>query len=236
MRTRRVEGSWKLAWALLGTIALYAAPLRAEEPAVTPLDLGILKDREVGVVQKMLYPMKNRSELGLHVGVMPFDAFTVAPMANITYGHHSSETFGWEVAVGGGYGFKTSTYKTMESPAYGVAAEAYRFLGRAIVGVEWTPIYAKLNWKGTTVIHDNVYGLLGAGASMEQSILPSGEIAVAPTISPGVGVRLFSGKATAFRFELRDDVLFEQHALAGGFGLKQNMAVTVGVTHLSKAR
>lgn len=226
----------KLLAAILGLGVLLPGLALAEEPTAKPLDLGMLKDREVSVVQKMLYPMSKRTEIGLHVGVLPLDAYTIAPMGNLTFGKHFSERVGAELALGGGYGFKTGTYKEMESPTYGIAPEAYRFLGRAVASLEWTPIYAKMNWKGTKVLHHNVYGVVGAGGSVEQSVLPSADIVICPTISAGAGMRVFTGKNSALRAEVRDDVLLERHVIAGDMGIKQNVAFTLGLTFLSKAR
>jgi outer membrane beta-barrel protein len=224
--------------ALLGLSLLLsgAATAASGERQAKPLDLGILKDREIAVVQKVLHPMTGRTEVGLHVGVLPLDAYTFSPLANLTFGRHFSETLGAEVALGGGYGFKTSTYKEMESPTYGVAPEAYRFLGRAVGALEWTPIYAKMNWRGQKVLHHNVYGMLGGGASVEQSVLPSADIVLCPTLSAGAGMRVFMGNSSAVRAEIRDDVLLERHAVAGDRGIKQNIAFTLGITFLSKVR
>jgi len=221
------------------TLALPLGLLLAHLPAasaqeVTPLDLGLLRNSEVSVVQKLAYSKEKRSEIGVTVGVMPFDVYTWAPMANGTFTLHRTETFGFEGSLGGGYGLKTGTYRELEGPAYGIAPEAYRFLGRAGLAVEWSPIYAKMNWKGSRIFHHDVYGVLGLNASLEQSVLPDGSLAVAPGVTAGVGARIFRGPHTAIRVELRDDVILEQRDLTSTMAVKQNVWVAAGLSWFSK--
>ena len=96
------------------------------------IDLGVLKNSDISVVQKMLYTKEGRTELAMHVGVMPFDAYSTTPLAMVSYGSFMSESLGWEVALGAGYGLKTADYKELEGPMYGVAPDAYRYLGASI--------------------------------------------------------------------------------------------------------
>lgn len=217
---------------LLAGAALLAAPARAQE-VVQPVDLGVLRDSEVMVVQKLLYPMAGRTEVGLHLGLLPFDPYTVAPSLRGTATLHRSETLGFELAVGGGYGFKNSTYLEMEGPAYGIAPEAYRYLASLGVAAEWSPAYAKLNWRGNRVFHHNFYLLGGLGGTVEQSVLPSADLAVSPGLTAGVGLRIFHGEATSLRVELRDDIFIQSRAQTESSALKQNVAVSVGLSRFS---
>ena len=119
--------------ALLSTTAASAADT---------LDIGVLKDSDLSVVQKMLYPKSKRTEIGIHVAVIPFDAYVWSPNVQLSFDKHFSNTLGLSVLVGGGYGFKTATYKLLESPTFGVAPYAYRYLGsvwQARNGHRFTP-------------------------------------------------------------------------------------------------
>jgi outer membrane beta-barrel protein len=208
----------------------------ADAPASTgPVDIGVLSDSDIRVVQKVLYTKADRTEIGAHLGVMPFDGFTFAPQLALTGAMHSSDTFGLEVQVGGGYGFKTARYALLESPSYGVAVEAYRYLASATATAQWTPVYAKMNLGGTIVHHD-VYALAGGGVTLEQSVLPGGALTLAPTIPVGVGARLWVGKNTAVRLELRDNLMIEHRAQSQTTAFKQNVAVTAGISTLGKAK
>ncbi len=200
-----------------------------------PVDVGALTASEIKVVQKSLYGMDDRTEMGAHLGVMPFDGFTLGTQLAGTYGKHSSDTFGWEVQVGAGYGFKTGHYSLLESPTYGVAVEAYRYLASVQGTVEYAPIYAKMK-AGDTIVHHDVYVLGGAGLTIEQSVLPSGDLAFAPTIPLGVGARVWLKKDRALRLELRDNLMIERRVQTETTAFKQNAVLSVGYTKFSKAK
>lgn len=196
------------------------------------VDLGVLKHSEIKVVQKVLYNKASRLEVGAALGVMPFDGYTIAPVVNLRGAYHLSETIGAEVALGGGYGLKTARYIELEGQSYGVAVEAYRYLGSVEADVQWTPIYAKLNLAGKGILHHDVYALLGVGATIEQSVLPSADITVSPGAPIGIGTRIYLSKAAMLRAELRDNVMYEYRAQSQTGGIKQNVGVTVGVSLL----
>jgi len=221
---------------LAGLLSLSVSGAAYGQDTVTPVDLGLLRDSELSVVQKRLYPMEKRTELGVHVGLMPFDAYTLAPFARGSFTMHRSESFGLEVTAGGGYGFKNSAYRELEGPAYGIAAEAYRYLGQVGVGVEWSPAYAKLNWRGKKVYHHNFYFLGGAGLTIEQSVLPAKDMAFGPGGSVGMGLRVFRGKAGSIRLELRDDIFIQARTQTSTTALKQNVSLSVGLSRFGKER
>ncbi|MEZ4316496.1 MAG: hypothetical protein R3F61_03295 [Myxococcota bacterium] len=198
------------------------------------LELGRLTDDDISVVQKTLYPKEGRTEFGVHLGVMPFDAFLVTPNLQVSFDKHSSDRFSIGALVGVGYGLQNVTSRTLGSPTYGVVPYAYRYLGSALVGFQAAPIYAKMNLNGARVVHFDVYFAGRGGVSLERSIVPDGSFAVAPTLSPGIGSRFFLGPNTALRVELRDDVLLERRALTDKWAIKQNAGVTVGITMFSK--
>lgn len=217
-------------FAIAAAWVLSTPGLAAAQDAV---QIGVIRNEDITVVQKVLYPKDNRTEVGLHVGVMPFDAYVLTPNAQLSFNNHFSERLGLSFLAGGGWGFKTGTYRTLESPAFGVAPYAYRYLGSALIGLEWSPIYAKLNWQGGRVIHFDVYFAGRVGATLEQSVIPSGGIGIGPTLSPGIGGRFFLGKSSALRVELRDDLLVEYRQLTSSWEFKQNADVTVGLVFLS---
>ena len=140
------------------------------------------------------------------------------------------------VVAGGGYGFKSKTYKTMEFAAYGVAPYAFRYLGSVLGGVTYAPIYAKMSLSGTKVMHFDVYGAARAGISTEQSVIPAGGFAVAPTVSLGIGSRVFMNENMALRIEFRDDMLLEYRQLTESMHFKQNANVLVGLSLLSPTK
>ncbi len=199
------------------------------------VEIGVIRNEDITVVQKMLYPKVDRSEFGVHVGIMPFDPYLTTPNAQFTFTQHLTNKVAFSSVAGGGYGFKTNVYKLLESPTFGVAPYAYRYLGAVLAGIEYSPIYAKMNLNGARVYHFDLYGVARAGLTVEQSVLPDGDLAFGPTISPGLGMRLFVGKNTALRVEFRDDVLLERRAITQSSHVKQNANVSFGLVFLSKA-
>jgi outer membrane beta-barrel protein len=214
--------------AALGLLVLAPSAASASET----IDLGVIKQEDVRVVQKLLYPKEGRSEFGLHLGIMPFDAYVTSPNVQLSINQHLSDTLSVSGVVGGGYSFKTTTYKRLESPAYGVAPYAYRYLASALGGVEWAPVYAKMN-VSNTIIHFDAYLAARAGVTLESSILPGGGTPIAPTLSPGGGLRLFLSKGSALKLEIRDDLLLQPRSLTGTLEFKQNANCTLGFTILT---
>lgn len=198
------------------------------------IDLGVIKQEDVRVVQKLLYPKDGRSEFGLHLGIMPFDAYVTSPNVQISFNQHFTDTLSFSVMAGGGYSFKTSVYKRLESPAYGVAPYAYRYLASGIAGIEWAPVYAKMN-VSQKIIHFDAYLAGRAGVTLETSILPGGGTPIAPTVSPAAGMRLFVSPVSALRLELRDDLMLQSRALTSTMEFKQNANLTLGFTMLTES-
>ena len=220
----------------LGAITLSLCALASNANAQETVDIGVIKNSERRVVQKLLYPKEGRTELGVHLGVMPFDAYLVTPNLQFSFDMHLSESLSVSTIVGGGYGLKNATYAELESPTYGVAPDAYRYLSSILAGVQYAPIYAKMNLNGARVVHYDVYGTARGGITLEQSVIPSGGIAVAPTVSLGIGTRFFWGDKYAIRVELRDDCMIERRKLTASTHFKQNANITVGFTMLSPVK
>jgi outer membrane beta-barrel protein len=204
--------------------------------AVDPVDIGVIKDSDLRVVQKVLYTKEKRLELGAHLGVMPFDPFTIAPTLAITGTEHFTEHFAGEVHVGGGYGFKNGQYKLLEGPTFGVAYEAYRYLADVEADVQWSPVYGKINFGNGKIVHHDAYVLAGAGLTVEQSVLPTNALAFAPSIPIGIGTRVFLSPDVALRLELRDSVMYEVREQSATSGIKQDIALSVGVVKFGKGK
>jgi len=214
---------------LLGAPAL----AQAAPPIEDPLELGVLRNEEIRVVQNRMYPKDGRAEIGVALGFIPFDAYTVAPLGRLTYGQHMSETFGWEIQLAGGYGIPNGHYNQLNGPEYGVQPEAYRYLAGVTGGVEFSPVYAKMAWGTGRVMHYDVYFPVVAGVTIEQLVEvdlagDASPFAIGPTIGAGVGARVFLRSSAHLRIELRDDVMFQSRA-SGTSAIKQNVGVTVGL-------
>lgn len=220
---------------LLGAaLALLPLPALAQE---NPLDLGVLKDRDIKVVQKLLYPKEGRNEFGVQLGWMPFDSYTSTPVGGLNYVRHFTEEWGLEVAANGGYSLKNFTYKQLESDAYGIQPDAYAHLADIAIDAQWSPIYAKLNWRGKKVIHHDVY-LLGGGAfAIEKAMMPDGSTTFSPGGTIGAGMRFFLNKESVLRVQIRDDLLVQNRVKTADSQanfLKQNVILSVGYARMPK--
>jgi len=217
--------------------ALLTVSMAAPAHAQDAIDVGVIKNEDVKIVQKLLYPKSGRSELGLHAAVMPFDAYTFTPAGAFTYAHHMAEDMAIEAVLMGGYSLKSSTYKELEGPAYGVAPDAYRFLGSAMIDFQYSPIYAKMNVMGQRIFHHDVFFTGGLGVTYEEAIQPDASTAIAPTLGIGAGARVFTGGGYAVRLQLRDDILREKRSKTAdtqAWFIKQNVSLVIGISKLSK--
>ena len=74
--------------------------------------------------------------------------------------------------------------------------------------------------------------LVGAGATVEQSLIPDYDIVVAPTVPVGIGTRIYLSKTTMLRAELRDSMLIEHRVQSNTWGFKQNVGLGIGLSVL----
>lgn len=213
---------------------LWLAPSTAS--ATETLDIGVLRADDVQVVQKLLYPKEGRTEIGVHLGWMPFDAYLTTPNIQVSWTAHQSETLAFGGVIGGGYGLPTAAMRQLRSPRYGVQPDAYRYLASVLGGVEWAPAYGKVNLNGARIVHYDFYGAARVGATLEQSLIPTGGVTVAPTVSLAAGTRLFHSENGSVRLELRDDVLLEYRKLTERWYVKQNVNLIIGLTWLGERK
>jgi len=206
--------------------ALFALPVaRAQDP----VDVGVVTDSEQAVVQPILYPKAETTEVTATVGLLPFDVYTVAPTVQLGVVRHLDEALAVGGVLGVGYGLKTAAYRHLETD-YGVAPYAFRYLGSVLGGVTWSPVYAKANLDGARIVHFDAYLAARAGVSLEQSVLPGGGMPIAPTLSPALGTRIFLGRNLGLHAELRDDFLLERRELTRSLRLKQDAMVLLGIS------
>jgi len=215
----------------VAAILLGSTPASAQNA----VDVGVIHNKDVKVVQKLLYPKAGRLEYGGHLGVMPFDAYTFTPLGAATVAYHFREDMGVETVIMGGYGMKSATYKELEAPPYGVAPDAYGFLGSAMVDFQYSPIYAKMNVAGKRIFHHDIFVTAGTGMTLEKAVQPDGSQAFSPTFGLSVGFRVFTGKDMAVRVQLRDDFVIQNRVKTAdkqGTFLKQNVSLMVGFSKL----
>ncbi len=225
------------ATALLGTVsAAWSGPAAAQ---ASPVDVGVIKDSDRSVVQKMLYTKEGRVELGGHLGWMPFDTFTTTPIAAITGGYHFNEEWGAELAVDYGFALENYSYRLLSSEAYGISPDAYGHMLGVSAHAIWSPIYAKFSWRGKKVIHHDVYALGGFASALEKALMPDATTAFSPGLGLGLGMRFYLNDMATLRVQVKDDLLVQNRVKTEDSQskfLKQNVALTVGYTRLLKGK
>lgn len=219
---------------LFAALTLLFAPAAAT--AQETVDLGTLRNDEIQVVQRLLYPKEGRTEFSMGIGAIVFDPYMIAPKIQLTGGKHLTENLAVEGQLGVGYGIGNLTYRELGTAAYGIKPEVYRYLGSATAGVSWAPVYAKMNFMGRRVIHHDLYMPLVAGVTLERQAWAEKYFAPSPTLGIGIGTRVFQANGGALRIELRDDLMVQNRKQTGAWTFKQNVSLTVGYSRLSEAK
>lgn len=218
--------------ALSAIAVLTALPASAQET----VDIGTIAEQDIVVVQRLLYPKDGRTEFGAHLGMMA-DALLFTPNLQLSFDKHFSDKLSLSVLVGGGYGIKNGTYRRLNEPRFGVEPNAYRYLGSAMAGIAWSPIYAKMNVGADKIMHHDVYGVARVGVTAEASTIPQGGFFPSPTLSLGLGARIWTSANFALRVELRDDIMVQARKLEENRPyLKQNLGVTIGISRFSAVK
>lgn len=215
---------------LIAALTLLLAPATAA--AQETVDLGTLRNEELLVVQKLLYPKEDHMEFSFGLGAVVFDPYMIAPKIQLTGGKHLSETLAVEAQLGVGYGIGNFTYRELGTAAYGIKPEVYRYLASVTGGVSWSPIYAKMNFMGRKVIHHDLYMPVVAGLTVEQQAWAEKYLAFSPTVGIGVGARVYQANGGALRVELRDDMMVQNRKQTDAWAFKQNVSITVGYSRL----
>ncbi len=213
-----------------------AALLAAFTYAQDTVEVGVIQDGEINVVQKMKFPKAGRTELGIAVGIMPFDPFLSTPNLQASLDLHQSEFLSFGAVVGAGYGFKNQYYGELDNAENLRTPYAFRYLTSALVGAQFSPVYGKLSVMGSRVLHHDAYAAVRAGVTLESSVIPRGGTPIAPTVSLAVGTRIFAREKTIIRLELRDDVLVQYRKRTSQTAIKQNVNVLVAWTTMSKKK
>ncbi len=208
----------------------------AQDTSTEAVDLGVLQDAELHVVQKMLYTKEDKAEVSASAGLIPFDPYTTAPKVELAFGKHLSESLGWGVQLGLGYGLKSRAYRELDSAAYGKVPEAYRYLGSLTAGVQLSPIYAKMSWQGERIFHHDIYIPVVAGLTVERLAEPQlanttlESFAFGPTVGAGLGARIFLPGGQTVRIEGRDDIVLQRRQASDSWRVKQNFGIYVGIS------
>ena len=153
---------------------------------------------KVAAVQERTFRMNQ--ELALGVGTLPLDAFYKGFGPQVTYTHHFSDTFAWQVGRGMySYPAATSLRQQLERD-FGVLPTAFEVV-QWMAGMDliFSPVYGKTSVLNQSVLHFEAYVLLG-GTVLKTNTQFRG------AVNGGVGVRVFSSKFVSYRLDITDNI------------------------------
>ena len=234
----------------LTLVAALVAPLPADaakrktakktgvEEVVRPEEVGVLKYEDVAVVQRILYPHAGRTELGFHLGGHFFDPYTIGFIAGFDMTHFFEETGGLHIQICGGYGGPNLHHQDLTSNilgdvGYALGNDARRLLAGITVAAELIPAYAKYNFFGKRVFHNDLYVLLGGTVYLGHGLLEassdSSRLRIVPGPMFGIGFRIFTGPKLNVSIDIRNSISFEQRAFTQTLGVRNNVIFGVRI-------
>jgi outer membrane beta-barrel protein len=154
----------------------------------------LLSKRQRRSARERLFQKTNRHEIGAFGGYYVSDLFDHSFIAGGSYAYHMTEDLSIEAA--GSYTRLSSSAATSLERNFALLQGKSRHAWLAEADLVWVPAYAKLR-AGGSIVHFDLY--LEAGAGIVDSALSS-DIAA----NGGFGIKMFLGRATAVRLDVRD--------------------------------
>lgn len=194
---------------LAAALALPAAP-RAEE----------VEPGKLAAIQKRKFRMDH--EIFAQAGLQPADAFYkgLGPVAGYTL--HFDDVWAWEI-LRGGYAFRFHTgLRDQLIKDHNVAPTAIDELSwMAGSALMVTPLYGKLAFANSTVIHAEVFFVLGAAVGAFKETYKPGPQA-------GLGLRVYLSQYWSMRFEGRYSYFIAKKDSTGVVDLNLGLALSLG--------
>lgn len=152
---------------------------------------------EVVVVENRLY--QPVSDIGLHIGLLPMDAFYKALSLGVSYNRQISGPWSWEVlnfegALKQDTSLKDDLINNFSVKPTGILDHVKNY---STTSAMYTPIYGKNLFFNKKIIHSEIAFLFGAGVIN----FNSGDNA--PLIGTGAQIRFFSSQSFSVKFDSR---------------------------------
>lgn len=153
------------------------------------------EETELRVVQNRLFPKAGRLEMGAFGGIVSTDPFLSVKNLGATLGYHLNEMWGF-------FGLYWKDFSNSSSALVALETQSGRstntnpphsFMGLEVAA---SPIYGKLSFFGTSIIHYDLHLLGGLGISKTET----GNY-VTPLM--GIGQEIFINKRLALRLDYR---------------------------------
>lgn len=191
-------------WLFLLIFSLcFHAPLTAAAPAENLYDLP-----KVVAVQNRTYYLNH--DINMQIGYLPSDAFNKGYTVGGSYTYFFSDYLGWEV-VNANYSFNSETRLKKDLLENFQASVANVGFGGVLDYIQWyaltslvyTPLYTKSLLFNKTVVRGETSFVFGAGGAQFKAT------GMRPLISAGLYLRFFTRPDRSWRFDLRNNVYFE---------------------------
>lgn len=213
----------------------------SEEQAKAKNKTPTLADR-IRPVSGSLFIRKGRSELEPQIGLSVNDAFFQKYMFGLKYAYHLSDPLAIELGGAFGISMPSGTVNRCTSAGCdtptkdmlkGTPGDIGLILGG---GVNWAPLYGKINVLAEKVIHFDTFFMAGIdGIQYKQPVLdlsqdPASAFAVGGHF--GVGQHFVFNDFSALRVELRDYVYQGQRAVNGAYQshLENQLMLDLGIS------
>ena len=170
-------------------------------------------------VQRRDFLKRHRFELSGLGGFYASDALSSTYSYGGALAYYPSEDFGLEVLV-----TRSPVKFRLEEPFNAFDLERHfapSNAWQAIFSLLWSPIHAKLKFTEQTIIHSDVFVVLGTGRTFHESVMGL-------TWEAGFGIKLYLSHYVTLRFDVRD-FLLPQEVLGQG-RITNNVTVLGGLS------
>jgi outer membrane beta-barrel protein len=170
-------------------------------------------------VQRRDFLKKHRFELSGLGGFYASDALSSTYSYGGAVAFYPSEDFGLEFLL-----TRTPMQFRLEQPFTAFDQQTHftpSVAWQGIASLLWSPIHAKFKFSENTIIHGDLFAVVGAGRTSDPSVLGL-------TWEAGVGAKLYFNRFFAFRLDLRD-FLLPQEVLGRG-RITNNVTILAGLS------
>jgi outer membrane beta-barrel protein len=170
-------------------------------------------------VQRRDFLKKHRFELSGLGGFYASDALSSTYSYGGAVAFYPSEDFGLEFLL-----TRTPMQFRLEQPFTAFDQQTHftpSVAWQGIASLLWSPIHAKFKFSENTIIHGDLFAVVGAGRTSDPSVLGL-------TWEAGVGAKLYFNRFFSFRLDLRD-FLLPQEVLGRG-RITNNVTILAGLS------
>lgn len=170
-------------------------------------------------VQRRDFLKKHRFELSGLGGFYASDALSSTYSYGGAVAFYPSEDFGLEFLL-----TRTPMQFRLEQPFTAFDQQTHfspTVAWQGIASLLWSPIHAKFKFNDATIIHGDLFAIVGAGRTNDPSVLGL-------TWEAGVGAKLYFNRFFSFRLDLRD-FLLPQEVLGRG-RITNNVTILAGLS------